>query len=659
MAARSRLALSDWCARVVQAGWLVGAVAVPLALNPWGGSSFELPKAALLRGLVLVMGLAALVQAIEAWGERGRPPLRWPLTPLVWPALGLGLVLVLATLLSVNPLLSLWGSYERQQGLLTLGAYLVLFFLAATGLRTRDDLARLWSALVWGSLPVVVYGLLQALGLDPLRWQTDAASPVLSTVGRANFLGSYLVLVIPLTAGRALLPARHWAYGLLLAAQVLTLSCTQARGAWVGLGIATLVFGSGYAMATHDRRLALAVLAMGLIAAGLIGVLNLPEGPLSPLAELPGLERLGTLAATDVGSTAARLAIWRTTLPLITARPWLGYGPETMEPVFASVFPPQLVYYQGRHTTVDRAHNLWLDLGMNAGLAAIIAFGAVMVSFGRLAWRGLRWGADRWSRVVWVALAAAVAGHLADLQFGFDLTASATVFWLTLALGASLGSGLSLLPTPDTSGSGSSLTSLILYAAPAVAVFALIGMLCVRPLAADIAYWKSQQAAPRLQERSAAGTSAVQLWPLEPQYRMGLAWILLQGGDFAAADEQLAIADQLSPRDPQVWAAWGELYALWGEFEPLRYPQAESAYRQTIALAPNVAKYHTALGLILARQGRLEEGAAELERAVALDATDGIAYSHLADVYLALGQEKEAAWARREAVRWSGEGGER
>ena len=630
-----------WSARVLEPLWLAAAIAVPLAFNPWGASAFELPKSALLRALVLLMGLAALVQVIEGW--RGSFSLS-----LLWPALAFGLALALATALSINPRSSLWGSYERQQGLLTLGAYLALFLLTAANLRTRAQAKRLWAALVWSSAPVVAYGLLQAAGLDPLDWRTDAASPVLSTVGRANFLGSYLVLVVPLTAGRALSARRRWPYGLLLAGQLACLALTQARGAWVGLGAAALTFGLVWATATHNRRLALVTLAVAVLAVGFVALLNLPGGPLDPLTHLPGLDRLATLARTDAGSTAARLTIWRATLPLVIARPWLGYGPETMRPVFARVFPPQLVYYQGRHVTVDRAHNLWLDLGMSAGLAGIVAFGALLAGFGRMVWRGLRNVPDRWEQVAWVALAAAVVGHLADLQFGFDLTASATVFWLTLALGAALGRGL----TSSAPLLLRSSASLLPYLPPTLAVLALIGLTCGRPLLADAAYWRSQQATRSLEERLAAGTRAVRLWPLEPEYRLGLVGGFLQNGDLSAAEAQLAAADQLSPNDPQVQAVWGTVYARWGEVEPARYLQAEAAYRQALGLAPDVATYHTALGLVLARQGRMEEGLAELERAVALDATDGVAYQYLADLYQALGRKTDAAWARKEAARW-------
>jgi O-antigen ligase/Flp pilus assembly protein TadD len=643
---------SDLCARALEAGWLTAAVAVPLAFNPLASSGFELPKAALLQALVLLMGFAALVQFIDTWGESGGSPLRWPGTPLIWPALAFGLALGLATALSVNPRLSLWGSHERQQGLLTIDAYLALFLFPATGLSSRVQAERLWSALVWGSAPVVAYGLVQAVRLDPLDWQTDAASCVLSTIGRANFLGSYLVLVLPLTLGRALIARRRWPYAPLLAGQMFVLACTQARGAWVGLGIAALLCGLSWAVANRDRRLALTVLAIGVLSVGLVGVLNWADSPFASLAELPGLDRLATLTTTDAGSTAARLTTWRATLPLIMTRPWLGYGPETMRSVFATVFPPQLVYYQGRHVTVDRAHNLWLDLGMSSGVLGAAAYGVLLLGFGSLAWRGLRTSPDRRSRIAWAALAAAVGGHVADLQFGFDLTASATVFWLVLAFGAAWGRGFAPVairkrspPRPATS---------LLYAAPGLAVLVLIGMICLRPLMADAAYWNSQQETSPLEQRLSAGRQAVYLWPLEPEYRMGLAWVLVQSGQFSSAEAQLDAADSLSPHDPEVWAARGEIYAIWGDLDSARYGQAEAAYRQAVELAPNVATYHTALGLVLARQGRLEEGTVALERAVDLDATDGIAYGHLADLYLALGRETDAAWAQRQAERWSG-----
>jgi O-antigen ligase len=640
--------LGTWINRAREALWLVVAAAIPVAFSPWTYNGFELPKTALLRALVLLMGLAALLQIID--GQMDTKGTRSPPMPrcLLWPVLILGGVAILATVASVNPRVSLWGSYERQQGLLTLGAYLGLFAFTAANLRARAQIRRLMAAIAWGSAPVVVYGLVQAAGADPMDWRTDAASPVLSTIGRANFLGSYLGIVIPLTVGRMLLARRRRPYVLLLIGQAVCLALTQARGAWIGLGAAVVVGLVAWALATRDRRPALAALLLLLLAAALIALLNLPDGPLTALARVPGLDRLAALARTDEGSTAARLTIWRATLDLVAARPWLGYGPETMRPVFARIFPPQLVYYQGRHTAVDRAHNLWLDLGMSIGLAGIAAFAALLAGFVWLAWRGLREKHDHWQRIIWVTLAASAAGHLVDLQFSFDVTTSATVFWLALALAAAADRARSPdVPAPETSPSP---RNLLLYLPPALAALALVGVVCARPLMADTAYRQSLRDVLPLE----AAQRAVRLWPLEPTYHLRLAVVLARTGN-SAAESQLEAASALSPNDPLVWATRGSIYALWADTSPSKYVQAEAAYRQALALAPDVATYHTALGLILVQQGRIKDGLAELERAVDLDATDGVAFHHLAQVYEALGEKSKAAWAQKEAKRWNDE----
>ena len=193
------------------------------------------------------------------------------------------------------------------------------------------------------------------------------------------------------------------------------------------------------------------------------------------------------------------------------------------------------------------------------------------------------------------------------------------------------------------------------YLLPALLVLALILLTCVRPLFADVAYQRSLQRTLAT-ERLEAATQAVRLWPLEPQYRLNVAVVALEVGDLSSVQWQLAAAEQQSPDDPRIWAAQGEIYAAWGELAPAQLGLAEDAYRRALALAPDVATYHAGLGVVLARQGRLEEGVEELERAVDLDATYGMAFGQLADLYLVLGREADAAWAQREAIRWGGGG---
>ncbi|MGB4803274.1 MAG: O-antigen ligase family protein, partial [Anaerolineae bacterium] len=580
---------------------LVVVFAVPVTVVPWASNAFELPKAALLCFLVLILAALGLGQFLIADRQRR---LRWRAGwrhPLLWPVVAFSLALVLATLQSTNLLVSLRGSYERQQGLLTQLAYPALLLLTVPLLRTRQQMARLWEALVWTSAPVVAYGLLQALGVDPLGWQTDATSPVLSTLGRANFLGSYLVLMAPLTGGLLLINRRRSLLALLLLGQLTCLALTLARGAWIGLAAALLTLALAWAWHTGQRRLAAMALGTTLLLLALLVLLNLPQRPLGLLADLPGLDRLASLSDTRAGSSAARLTIWRATLPLLQARPWLGYGPDTMRTTFAAVYPPQLVYYQGRQTVVDRAHNLWLDLGMSAGLLGILTFTAVLAAFIRMAWRALRAACDRWTAAAWTALLAAVTGHLVDLQVSFDVTATAATFWLMLALAAALGRPGGLPATakpvspanPNVPGIQASaglpqgsqvpnnrlkppfqMSSATTFGIPAVSqgnqpgaratgpvgyllggiALALAIPLTVQPVLADLAHWQAQQSRQPLTARLEAAERAVRLNPAEPTYRLTLAAVAVQRGDWSAGEAAARQGVALAPDDAVVWA---------------------------------------------------------------------------------------------------------
>lgn len=640
-----------WRIDTLELGWLAAAITLPLAINPWGSNAFELPKAALLKALALLMGLVALTRIGKTAGPaspsgNANPAVlggAWTDFPRrsedrlpAFSALALGLIFALASAFSINSRTSLWGDYARQQGLMTVSAYLAVFLLTASFLRTRAQAERLWLALVWGSAPILIYALAQAIHLDPFDWRSDAASPLVSTLGRSNFLGTYLVLILPLTVARLRVSAFTPLYILLLVAQLLCLALAQARSAWIGAVGAMLTLTILWATAARAKRmtylLVTVVVCVVLLAAS--------------LTQMPGFNRLENITRVDEGSTAARLTIWQTTLSLIAARPLLGYGPETIPLVFPRVFPPQLVYYQGRLSGVDRAHNVWLDTAMSAGLLGVVFFGALLYTLARRslkAWRAVSDPAERW---LWVALAGSVVGHLIDLEFGFDLTATASIFWLILALIAALGRGWSA-PSFDER-VPRRWTGLLPYAPAAALVVLIIGTLGARPLLADVLSQASQMETRAPAERIVAGERAVQLWPLEPEYHLRLAWLYSAAGATEKAQVEVNMADQLNPENPRIWATRGDMFASTG-----RYGQAEQAYRRAIDLAPDIATYHAALGWVLVRQSRREEAVAAFRRAVDLDATDAEAYRGLGDVYMLLGREAEATWAWQESERWS------
>lgn len=607
------------------------AVGVPLALNPWGGNAFELPKAVLLRaGAILLLAVNVPV-LVRRW------PLRLAMPPLGWPVLAIFATNTIATIFATDPRVSLWGLYERQQGWLTLAACVILFFGAVQFLRSPDSIGRLRTAIVAGSAPVVAYGIVQAMGLDPLAWQTDAESSVLSTLGRSNFVGSYLAMLIPLTvwqaAGSWVAPAwSRWWPRALVVAQLVLLGLTGARAAWLGLGVAALI---GCAAWLVPARARIAVPSLVLLAA-----LALPLSVFAARGSWPAIER------AEGASVAARLTIWQAVLPLVTEHPLVGYGPETLLEAFARVYPPQLVYYQGRQESVDRAHNLWLDTALSSGLLGVLALGWLLAALAKRAWSA--WYGDP---IRWVAIAAAIGAHMADMQFSFDLTTTAVLMSLLLALGGRLGD------RPTTEGGHQPHQNSDLPAAsvlPILAALALIGIVCVRPMVADFAHWQSQQQASGLPNRLSAAAQAVADWPVEPEYHLDYAGVLLESGDPVAADAQFDAAEQLSPGDVRTWITQGTLTMAWSAGDPQRDGLALAAFNRALALAPTIAGIHRYAGIILARQGQFTEAQTALERAVDLDATDYVSYCYLGALYRRNGGEERAAAAYSAAARWGG-----
>jgi tetratricopeptide (TPR) repeat protein len=634
--------------------WLLAAILAPLVINLWTKQPFEPTKAALLRSLAWTMAGLWLVDSLRTgkspWQELHR-------NPLLWPVLAVAATQAMATLFATDRGLSLYGSYERAQGGLTQLSYVLLFLVVSARLRTHGQAQRLVTAMVFTAVPVVGLGLAQATGWQPVDLVTDAQSPLYTTLGRSNFTGAYLAMLLPLTVALALIARPRWqrlaGLGLALG-ELIVIALTLARGAWLAAGVAAAACGLLWVWPRLARRWRIAAAGGGLVAlAGLV-------------AGLGWLSGQGT-------SAAARLAIWHATLDLIARRPLLGYGPEALGLVSPRVYPPQLVYYQGRGILVDRAHNVLLDWAVTSGVLGLLAGIALLAAFFTLGWRAVQQASNPQQRALLVACLAAVAGNVAGNLVTFDVTATATAAWLLLALLPALGVGAGgggkrfasdsppLTPTLSSLGRGGIAVLLALGIAGAIFQFN------IRPLTADIA-------ARAADDRAATGDwlgaiaaqeRAVTLWSVEPVHHRALSWAYLQQAGASTgsplpwlerAEAELWTARDLRPGDYRIWAAFGELYAVWGRrWDAAKLDLAHDAYRQATALAPNHAFLYTGWGLVDLEERHLADAVTRFRQAVELDATDGYAFAHLGDAEFAQGHADEALAAYLQAVHWAPE----
>jgi tetratricopeptide (TPR) repeat protein len=200
--------IAAWCERIIEGGWLLALVLIPSYFNLLSSRHFEPDKATSLRAIVLIMAAAALVRVLEASGRRpaasaasGGATRAWwrQLTaiPLALPTGLYALIFLVTTATSVVPGTSFWGSYQRLQGTYTNLSYMGLATLIVLTLRRREQLERLITVAILGSLPAIGYGLVQHYQIDPLPWKGDVISRVASTMGNSIFVAAYLLMIVP------------------------------------------------------------------------------------------------------------------------------------------------------------------------------------------------------------------------------------------------------------------------------------------------------------------------------------------------------------------------------------------------------------------------------------------------------------------------------
>lgn len=411
--------------RLEQGGWLV-ALLLPLFFNPLAlDDPFESGKVLLFQLIVLGMMGAAL------WPGTGKGSW-WRGNPLAVPVMVYGLIVGLATAVSIEPRASLWGDAYPHGILLTL-AVLLFFLLLAAALHERQQVEKLISVILISSVPVALYGVIQFMGLDPLAWSHDSVSPVHATLGRSLYLGGYLAMVIPFTLLRLIrhndaARRRQIALGIVLALQVSCLVFTLARGAWLGFLGSTALFTF---LLAYRRRFWLGGIVLFLI----LGVVGLVVISRAGWTAFPTIQLGSDLGRIRAFSDNARLSTWADALALVPDRWLLGYGPET----YATAVQQQLGITTGPYTLhLPDPHNLLLYQVTAVGLAGLLAFLWIIGRFYALLLAQFRRTSDTNNRLLLAAVLSSTTAYLIQAQFNPDMITLSALFWINLAMGITL-----------------------------------------------------------------------------------------------------------------------------------------------------------------------------------------------------------------------------
>lgn len=361
----------------------------------------------------LLLIFAALAWPVQM-ALRGR--LVYRLTPLDLPIL---LYLAAATFLflvrSPQPGIAI-------EGIRVYVEYIFWFFVAANLMQNKRQARALVNGLVALGTLVAIHGVYQyIIGVQiPTTWldatESGVRTRVFSIVGSPNVLGSFLVLVIPITVSQVLSARSRllkYLYVLCLTPMALSLIFTYSRGAWLAMAGAFVIYGLIY-----NWRILLALGAAAYAAPKLIpGISSRIAYMLSPAYLLSS-------------ARAGRVARWNMALDKLKNHPLTGEGFGRFGGAVAARHIPSSHY-------VD---NFYLKTAAESGIIGLAALVWLFVSGVRCALNSYRRLTDPYLKGLAGGLIAGLLGVLLHngVENIFEVPMMSTYFWFLLGMTAAL-----------------------------------------------------------------------------------------------------------------------------------------------------------------------------------------------------------------------------
>ncbi|MEW6026488.1 MAG: O-antigen ligase family protein [Planctomycetota bacterium] len=450
------------CDRFLEACWLAAVVLSPLYMNIYTHRMFEPDKGTIIRSLALLMIVFYLIKTLETAkpsapstapaGKPGKQKIAVEVAApapsarksyIFFPFLAFITLYAISVVFSAVPHNSLWGGYDRMQGLYTNGSFWIIFILAAINIKTKDQVERLISTIIFTSVPIVAYCFIQRLRLDPVPWQQmDPSIRVSATMGNPIFLSAYLILTIPLTLSRFLkgLYGRNLLtyvfYGSLAVLQVITVFLSQSRGPMLGMFGSIFLFILIYAWAYRHKLVLKIIITSSVVGIVFMALFNLPHiivwmskepapnvmgsvkydkektlitwsdvkdrekkvivksqdvpqwwhNTFGQLMKIPYFKQLGKVLETQPGSSGrTRIILWNGVWKLINdkderIRFFIGWGPESLSTVYYKNYTMELAALEGANVHADRTHNHYLDVWVMHGIFGLIAYLSLLVA---------------------------------------------------------------------------------------------------------------------------------------------------------------------------------------------------------------------------------------------------------------------------------------
>ncbi len=572
-----------------------------------------------------------------------------------------------------NPYRSFWGTIERGEGLFNLLIFFALFVLILFFWRKKEFKTYFRFSVLSGSI-VYLYAFFQAIGFIEFPFALPLEPRPGSFLGNSAFLAGYAFFVaICATAtiyfenefegGKNKFWLRFSYAALFLTPIVIFL--TKTRGALLGV-LASLFFGAVYFSFTKDtslnnkklfRKWARIILTFFAL---LSLIFTVTRGS-SVWQKIPGLDRLAKTSFLELdASSGTRILGWKLGLEAIKERPIFGWGGEHYLFAFQKLYYPEFANYG--ETWLDKAHNKFIDIGVDQGVLGLFAYFGFLVSlFWLLFSKKYRTPCSSVIGIIFI-------GYILQNIFLFDeINKYAPFFVLCAAASLGLLSGSfnkEIIRESQVINKEKIVTKnpkkLFLGVGSAIsAVFFAWLFFTTIAIPARQAYYARRAETPKNTSdffnffgKAMNPYNFIQYsarpYLFDSHYNGPNVFIDTRFKEVALklinAVEEVSIRE---PFDVRLFVREAQGYNQLGKSESIFYKKGEDAIRKAIAIAPKRIDLYYTLAISLAGEGRYKESIEAAETAVRLNPRVARAYYHLALVSIAGGEKEKAMEAMR------------
>lgn len=372
---------------------------------------------------ILIELLAGIWLLLVIADKKYRPKFSW----LIFVVLVFTGVIAIADVFGVNPSKSIWGDFERMDGLINILHLVVYFMIAGTLLMTERHWNNFLNTTLGVSVLLSFIGLLQLAGATGVN--TDAGR-LDATIGNAAFFAAYLLLHIFIAFLQLVRSMEsnvaRWIYASMILLQTVVLYFTATRAAILGLigGIFVAMLLVAFLERSHKMLRRVAIGTILIILVFISGFVFLKDQ--SFIRENPILNRYTVISLEGI-KDQPRYYLWLAAVEGFKDRPVFGWGQENYHLVLDKHYNPALY---NSEIQSDRAHNIIFDWLVAGGILGLLGYLSIYIVALYYLWSSNNSELSNLEKSILTGL---FAGYFINNLFVFDTLVTYIIFFGILA----------------------------------------------------------------------------------------------------------------------------------------------------------------------------------------------------------------------------------